>query len=349
MRFLKGRDTLLDLLFLTALCLGLYSIFSISTGYFKFQFVFVITSVLIYVALNFLSKQIIKYSIFVGYLAMLLLLVYLYLFGDPNRGASSWLNIGTLALQPSEFVKISLVYIVSLIFSSVKLRVNQKFILLLLFFLPILVLTVLQPDIGTAISMLAGVSSVVFIATISKKQLFYVSILLITLLFLSFGFLQNYQKSRIQSFFSPQSDPLGSGYNVIQSEIAIGSGGVFGKGFKQNTQVTFKYLPESHTDFIFAAVSESFGMLYSSLLVVVIFSIGYRVLSKHIQKGKSTQNIYFATGFFALLFLHSALNIGMNLGLLPITGLPLPYISYGGSSLLTFSIFLGLVQRFQSD
>jgi len=349
MRFLKGRDLTVDFLFLIALCFGLYSIFSISVDYFKLQLVFALVSVFIYILLGIVNKELIRVSLFTGYLVMLILLVYLYIFGDPVRGSSSWVKIGNLALQPSEFIKISIIYGASLILSAKKLNLTKKLLILAILFVPAFLLTVFQPDLGTAFSLLVGVASVVFISTISKKQFLYVILLGILAISVSFSFLQDYQKTRIQSFFNPNSDPLGSGYNVIQSEIAVGSGGVFGKGFKKNTQVTFQYLPESHTDFIFAAVSESFGMAYSFSLILILFGMSYRILKKHVAGGSNIFNSYFAMGVFSLLLLHSVLNIGMNLGLLPITGLPLPFVSYGGSSLLTFSIFLGLLQRFNSD
>lgn len=343
MNFIKKRDLNLDFIYIATLCLGLYSIFSISVNYFQFQLVFALISLGVYLGLGLLGKELISISVWVGYIIMLAILIWLFIFGDPIRGSSSWINIGPFALQPSEFAKISLIYITSWVFSSRLPRI-KKYLISATIFLPVFVLTVLQPDVGTAFSILFGVGFILFISVITKKQFFWLLLLSLFLGFVSFNFLQGYQKNRILSFMNPQSDPLGSGYNVIQSKIAIGSGGVFGKGFMQNTQVTLKYLPEPHTDFIFAAVSESFGFLFSTLLIIMLFSMLYHIYKNYIVNPTDKFIKYFASGLFALLFLQIVFNIGMNLGLLPITGLPLPFISYGGSSLLTFSIFLGILQ-----
>lgn len=344
MNFIKKRDLNLDFIYIVTLCIGLYSIFSISLSYFQLQLAFALISFLIYLIVGFLGKDLINISIWLGYFVMLILLIWLFIYGDPIRGSSSWINIGTFALQPSEFAKISLIYIISWVFSG-NFPTSRKYFVSALIFFPVFGLTVLQPDVGTAFSILFGVGFILFISVVTKKQFLLVIIASIALGVISFNFLQNYQKDRILSFMNPQRDPLGSGYNVIQSQIAIGSGGVFGKGFMQNTQVTLKYLPEPHTDFIFAAVSESFGFLFSTLLIVVLFSMLYHLYKKYIVSSTNIFVKYYSAGLFALLFLQIVLNIGMNLGLLPITGLPLPLISYGGSSLLTFSIFFGILQN----
>ena len=156
MRFLKGRDLTVDFLFLIALCFGLYSIFSISVDYFKLQLVFALVSVFIYILLGIVNKELIRVSLFTGYLVMLILLVYLYIFGDPVRGSSSWVNIGNLALQPSEFIKISIIYGASLILSAKKLNLTKKLLILAVLFVPAFLLTVFQPDLGTAFSLLVG-------------------------------------------------------------------------------------------------------------------------------------------------------------------------------------------------
>ena len=266
-------------------------------------------------------------------------------FGLTSSGSQRWINLYVINLQPSELMKIGLILFLAKYYHRIPFSDVNKFRFL---FFPIICVTapallvISQPDLGTAILIVAGGIIVAWLAGIKFKFFAYISIIFLALAPIAISFLKPYQKERILTFLNPDRDPLGAGYQIIQSKIAIGSGGIFGKGYLLGSQSRLNYLPEKHTDFIFTLISEEFGFLGSisiillfSILVILIMKISFRVVPLF------SKVVVFGIGF--LLFLYLSLNIGMVCGLLPVVGAPLPLISYGGTSLLTMLIGIGIV------
>ncbi|MFA6603014.1 MAG: FtsW/RodA/SpoVE family cell cycle protein [Candidatus Shapirobacteria bacterium] len=263
-------------------------------------------------------------------IAALVFVILPIIFGELTRGSHRWISIGPLNLQPSEIIKPLLMTFFSF---------NH---LPILGFLPILVV-LLQPDLGTSLTLFCLAIPLIFI----NKTNFY-RFLLVTLFFIvlspfvyQYG-LKPYQRQRITNFLEPRSDPTGAGYNVIQSQIAIGSGGLLGKGFKQGTQGQLKFLPEKHTDFIFAATAEERGFVGIFLLIGSYFLLLRGLLAKFKSLTYFPQKV-FTLGITFSIWFQIVVNIGMNLGLLPVTGIPLPFISVGGSSIMALLFALGII------
>ncbi|PIR42975.1 rod shape-determining protein RodA [candidate division WWE3 bacterium CG10_big_fil_rev_8_21_14_0_10_32_10] len=344
----KKRDFVLDIYLIFIVCFGLFSLLSISDYYLKQQLVFVIFGFILYFLIPFFKKDTYKMFFPVFYIFIFLALLYLLFFGHSIRGSSSWIDLGPFNFQPSEITKFIVIFICSDVLSR-QITVLKKVLLMLIYIFPLIALTFLEPDLGTTIVLVFIVGVLNFISLMTPRT-FIIGLFAVLLVSgIGYNFLHSYQKARIDTFLNPGHDPLGSGYNVIQSKIAIGSGGLFGKGFKKNTQVTLNFLPEPHTDFIFAASSEAFGFSYSISILLTLFSFIFWVIYKYIYKVEDPFKVFFAYGTLATFFFQIFLNIGMNLGLLPVTGLTLPLISYGGSSLLAFFTMFGFLQMFNFD
>jgi len=293
----------------------------------------------------------INYNTF-GYLSVpiyivcvLLLISVLFLGSTGNWGARSWIRIGPIGIQPSEICKIGFAITFAKHLSKVKNAINKPLtiITLIAHLLVFLVLIMMQPDAGSAMVFCFMFIVMIFTAGISYKYIIPSTLAFIAASpILYFFVLSDYQKHRIQVFFNPELDKLGSGYNVIQSKIAVGSGRLFGKGFLRGTQNQMGFLPTKHTDFIFSVISEEFGFLGSVLVVLLLFLIISRCI-KIAQESSDSFGKYLCIGIASMLIFHTFENIGMCIGLMPVTGIPLPFISYGGTSLLTNMIAIGLV------
>ena len=270
-------------------------------------------------------------------------LILVKLIGTGN--VQRWITLGGMNFQPSEAMKIALILILAMYFnhvSRIELDKLKSYILpLFLIFLPGF-LVISQPDLGTGLTIILLGLAILFFVGISMRFVILCFILLASSIPFIWNQLYNYQKDRILVFLNPELDSLGSGYQIIQSKIAIGSGGIFGKGYLLGSQSRLNYLPEKHTDFIFTLISEEFGFL-GSISIILIFCILITSIIKISFKVKSlfSKIVTFGIGF--LLFLYLSLNIGMVCGLLPVVGAPLPLISYGGTSLLTVLIGVGIV------
>lgn len=276
---------------------------------------------------------------------LMLLLVLIIGTGKEDTGSKSWIRFGPIGIQPSEFVKIGFIITLSKRASDFGEELNEpKNIIKLLAHMGILLfLIMLQPDFGTAMVFIFIFAGIVFAAGISYKYIATAVGTVIGIIPMAwFFFLQEYQKNRIRVFFSPESDPLGSGYHVIQSKIAIGSGQIFGKGLYQGTQTQLGYLPVKHTDFIFAVIGEELGLIGCIAVTLLLFSIVYRCISNS-NRTKTDMSRYICVGVACMFLAHIFENIGMCIGLMPVTGIPLPFFSYGGSSLITNFIAIGLV------
>ena len=300
---------------------------------------------LFFIIISFFNINYIYKSAYVFYLIILILLFAVDSFGVTASGSKRWINLFFINLQPSELMKVSLIVFLARYYNKIPLQninsIKHVFIPFLSFMIPVF-LVILQPDLGTAILIAITGLIVIWLTGFRIKYFLYSSFFFICLIPVGISFLKPYQKSRILTFLNPERDPLGAGYQIIQSKIAVGSGGIFGKGFLQGSQSYLDYLPEKHTDFIFTLFSEEFGFVGSLVLLIIYALIIYRIY----KIGSESRNNFaklFCFGFSAAFFVYVAVNMSMVLGLLPIVGAPLPIMSYGGSSMLSIMIGLGIV------
>ena len=299
----------------------------------------------LFIIISFVKLQLLYKLSYFFYFIVLLLLVGVDLFGVVASGSKRWINFFFINLQPSELMKVALIIFLARYYNKVPSQnVNSiKHILIpfLSFLIPVF-LVVTQPDLGTAVLIAISGTIVIWLTGFRIKYFMYLSFVLVCLIPVGISFLKPYQKTRILTFLDPERDPLGAGYQIIQSKIAVGSGGFFGKGFLQGSQSYLDYLPEKHTDFIFTLFSEEFGFLGSIILLTIYAIIIYRIA----LIGSNSRNNFsklFCFGFAAAFFVYVTVNMAMVLGLLPIVGAPLPIMSYGGSSMLSIMIGLGIV------
>src|SRR3989339_200471 len=327
----------LPALFLIALSLTVLR--SIAPQIFITQLYFVLVSITAFLIVSSLDQELIFSLHAPFYFLLLLLTISTSVFGFISRGAQRWISLGPITIQPSEILKPFM--LISLAAVSVS-QSSRKMLWLLLIGLVPIVTVFLQPDLGTTLVMLVGWASIAA-ARFSFK--FFISITLIALLaavpFYQF-FLHDYQKERIATFINPYHDPLGSGYHVIQSVIAVGSGQFLGRGLGHGTQTQLRFLPEHHTDFIFASLAEELGFAGSLVVIILLLSLLWRIY-RISQQTSDPKAALFCLSAASLLAFQAAVNIGMNSGLVPITGITLPFLSYGGSSLLSLAITLGLI------
>jgi rod shape determining protein RodA len=301
-----------------------------------------------YVMMIFISFINIKTWHSIGYLFYIIvlgLLCWASLFGVTASGSQRWISLYFINLQPSELMKIAVIVCFAKYYHRMQLsnvnKIKNIIIPLLILFIPI-ALVVSQPDLGTAI--LIGLSGIIvlWLAGVNIKYFFYSFLMLVISAPFVISLLKPYQKLRILTFFDPDKDPLGAGYQIIQSKIAVGSGGLSGKGFLKGTQGYLEFLPEKHTDFIFTLYSEEFGFIGSIFLLLVYAIIIFRIIRIGSQS-RSFFGKFFCYGFGSAIFVYITVNMAMVLGLLPIVGSPLPIMSYGGSSMLATMIGFAIV------
>ena len=281
---------------------------------------------------------------YIFYLSVIGLLVWTYLFGIKSSGSQRWIDLYFINLQPSELMKICIIMCLAKYFHRMKLEnVNSIYTILTSLIIIILPmgLVIVQPDLGTSLLIAISGIAVLWFAGVNHKYFIYTMLgFLISLPFI-ISFLKPYQKLRVLTFLNPDRDPLGAGYQIIQSKIAVGSGGIFGKGFLKGTQSYLEFLPEKHTDFIFTLFSEEFGFFGSCVVLGIYLLITWRVVVIGNLVRDTFAKLYcfsFATAFF----IYVAVNMGMVLGLIPIVGAPLPILSYGGSSMMAIMLGLGI-------
>ena len=279
------------------------------------------------------------YSIF------FLLLLGVKYFGLTSSGSKRWLDLYFMNLQPSELMKVGLILFLAKYYHRVSIEnmniMRYLFVPIIALITP-LILVATQPDLGTSILIAAGGIVVVWLAGVRIKFFAYSLLAFLALLPVAISFLKPYQKSRILTFLNPERDPLGAGYQIIQSKIAIGSGGLFGKGFLNGSQSYLDYLPEKHTDFIFTLFSEEFGF-FGSLSILLLYAL---IVSRIVIIGNQTRSTFgklYCYSFATAFFMYVVVNMMMVLGLLPIVGSPLPIMSYGGSSMMAIMFGLGIV------
>lgn len=282
---------------------------------------------------------------YIFYGVSLMLLVFVELAGEVGMGAKRWIDFGVIRLQPSELMKISVVIVLARYFHIRSFHeIGNPLHLVIPAFLVLVpvVLVIKQPDLGTAIMIALSGLVIFFIAGVRIWKFILLFLGGIALVPIIWQFLLEYQKKRILTFLSPEIDPLGAGYHLMQSKIALGSGGLYGKGFIQGSQSHLNFLPEIQTDFIFTMLAEEFGLLGGLVVLLLFFLIScYGLILSFFMASKFAR--FLTIGMITTLFLYVFINIGMVMGLLPIVGVPLPFISYGGSALLTSMTAIGLI------
>lgn len=297
---------------------------SIFPGY----FFLILIGVTLFIIFSYIDFDIISLFSRHFYTGSIILLVLTLIIGGVTRGVVRWISLGNLTLQAAEIIKPFLL----VFFAN-----DRRYYLMLL---PIF-LIIIQPSLGVAFLLSAGFIGIILASGLNKKSLLVLGLVTIILVPSAFFFLAPYQKSRIVSFFRPYSDPKGAGYNSIQSQIAVGDGGLLGRGLGKGIQTQLSFLPEKQTDFVFAAISEELGFLGSSLTLIALFILFWRITSFMGNAVNPHARAYLA-GVFTLLLSQTIIHVGMNMGLLPITGIPLPLVSAGGSSFVSTMIALGL-------
>ncbi|MEA2007253.1 MAG: rod shape-determining protein RodA [Patescibacteria group bacterium] len=332
---------------------GLVAIYSLSLevereGFnnFQKQFLFLCFAIVVFLAFSWLDYRTWKSYGGILYLFGVFLLVAVLFWGVQIRGTSGWFSFGIFNLQPAELVKLFLIISLAKYFSQISashLGLRHVLVSFVYVIIPV-VLVAKQPDMGSALVMIVIWFGILFLAGLKKKYLF-VLIMLAVVTFV-FGWnivLKDYQQQRIESFMNPGADPLGSGYNVIQSMVAVGSGGVSGKGLGHGSQSQLNFLPEKHTDFIFATIAEESGLVGASLVLGLLWLLLFR-MKKTSDVSKDSFGRLLVGGVMIMIFFQVFINIGMNLGIMPIAGLSLPFLSYGGSFLIVTLAATGLTQ-----
>lgn len=340
----------LPLIIISFFSLATLSSFDANNTFFYKQILWVIIGCTLFVIISRIDFSFLKNtkSVIIFYLITNTLLVSTLIFGSAIKGSKAWLDFGAFSLQPVDFVKLSLIILLAKYFS--KRHVEIKYIrhIIVSFFytaLPVAI-TLLQPDFGSAMVMLLIWFIMVSMSGLSKKHFFTMCLMgIVTVAILWVSVFKDYQKERVLTFLDPLRDIRGSGYNVFQSEIAIGSGGLLGKGVGYGTQSRLNFLPEYRTDFIFAAYAEEWGLVGAMILCLLILSILLRILYLSTSQNDNFLALI-GVGVFAWIFVHSTINIGMNMGVMPVTGIPLPFMSSGGSHYISGCIALGIVASF---
>ena len=346
---LKAVDYFLILIVAIIGSISVFSIYSTESGNFSFYTKNHLTRFLVFFSM-FLVLSFVRVSFwyrqaYIFYILGILLLLLVIFFGISASGSKRWINFFIMNLQPSELMKIAIIVCFARYYHRIQSSDIQSYKYLLQPIILLLIpcyLVITQPDLGTAILIAGSGLAIIWLAGLNLKYFIYSGLILLVSLPFVISILKPYQKSRILTFFNPDRDPLGAGYQIIQSKIAIGSGGLLGKGFLQGTQSYLEFLPEKHTDFIFTLFSEEFGFVGSMLLILLYALLIYRI----IRIGFSSRSFFaklYCFGFASALFLYVFVNIAMVVGLLPIVGAPLPIMSYGGSSMLSIMLGLGIV------
>jgi rod shape determining protein RodA len=304
------------------------------------QILWIIIGWIILIIFSFVNYRLYYDLSLIFYGLNLLLLILVIFFGKKIMGAQRWLHLFGFSFQPSEFSKLTIILILARFFSSKKDFLKGVFVPLFLIMVNTFFIFI-QPDLGTALIITFLFFIMGFLSQIDKKYFLVLIVLGIFLLPFSWNFLKSYQKQRLLVFLDPNIDPLGAGYTIIQSKISIGSGKILGKGFLSGTQNQFNFLPERHTDFIFTVIAEEWGFLGCALLLFIYWLILKKILDKT-KDLKDPFAFLICVGISSLFFLHVFINIGMTLGILPVVGLPLLFLSYGGTHLVMSFMLVGI-------
>lgn len=350
---LKKIDWMLFSSVVLLICAGLAALYSVNLGSggtflnFKKQIVFAVVGFCLLFFFSFIDYRLYKTYAWLFYGLAVFLLISVLLWGATIRGTRGWFELGLFNVQPVEVVKmIALFFLASYyaqwarLFSQFKHIFISGFLIFTLF-----LLALLQPDFGSAALLFFIWFGLLMVIGVRKVHLISLVVLIVGSAIVMWSFvLQPYQKDRISVFLDPQSDPLGRGYNLIQSLVATGAGGVWGRGLGFGSQSQLKFLPESQTDFIFAVIAEELG-LFGVFLILLFYGILFYRLYVIASRTKDDFALFFVIGVAVLFFSQIFINVGMNLGIMPVTGITLPLVSYGGSSLIVTLIILGVIQN----
>ena len=337
-------------LIISLFLVGLAALYSISNGDFnswplKHSQRFILGLIIFFLVIFFDLRLIFSYAYVIFFLSIISLVIIPF-FGIESNGATRWINIAGISLQPSEFVKYTLILALAKYFHSINNDssfIKTLIIPLIITIVPVL-LVITQPDLGTALIILLGGISLFWISGLNYKYFIVGVFSILCSLPVLWQYLKDYQKDRVLTFFNPERDPLGNGYHIMQSKIALGSGGIFGKGYMEGTQSHLNFLPEMQTDFIFTMLGEEFGFI-GTLLLLLIYAALIMISIRLALKSRSLFSKYLSLGVCNVFFIYVFVNIGMVTGLLPVVGVPLPFISYGGSSMLAVMFGFGLLMN----
>lgn len=352
-RLFFNFDWTLFFLILIISCIGLLNIYSAGysldnfrqeTLYIK-QAQWIIISLLLIGIIICIDYRFICRFAYVIYAVSILLLIVVALYGYATHGSQRWIAIGGFFFQPSELVKLTIIIALAKYFDAHMIERGYRLRELLIPFCIVLIpfLFILkQPDLGTALILIILFLSMAFFIGIEWKSLMLAFASGVLLVPISWLLLKDYQKERIMTFFDPENDPLGSGYHIIQSIIAIGSGGIFGKGYLKGTQTQLKFLPVQQTDFVFSVFAEEWGFL-GGLILIIMFSVLILWCLKIALQSRDLLGMLISFGITMLIFWEVFINVGMVLGILPVVGIPMPFFSYGGSSMIILMTAMGFL------
>lgn len=328
---------------------GLVTMYSFTgeSNVFEKQLLWVIISFVVFFVLSFVDFRFFRKTspVMAVYMTAIAFLVLVLVVGRTIKGAKSWIDFGFFSFQPADFAKLALILVLSKYFSKRHVEIgNVRHILVSgLYAFGLFFLVMLQPDLGLGIILFFIWFGMILLAGISKRHLFSVVMIgAVTFAGLWMYVFKDYQKNRIKTFLHPLADVRGAGYNSYQSTIAVGSGAVLGKGIGYGTQSRLNFLPEYETDFIFAAFAEEWGFIGVLFLIGSFGLLIFRIMS-NAEKGETNFEILFASGVAIMFIGHFIINVGMNMGVMPVTGIPLPFVSYGGSHLLISFVALGIL------
>lgn len=332
--------------------LGLLAIWTVDLGQdpeqffnFKKQLTFVLSGIVLSLGLTLVDFRAFRSLARLLYLVGFALLAGVLVIGVTIRGTQGWFGFGGFTFQPVEFAKVILIVVLARYLSKKAHVIDLKVVLNVAILAGLYVaLTAMQPDFGSVLVLLAIAAAMLLFANVPRQYVLVGIMLLVILSILLWNFgLQDYQKARLVSFVDPESDPFGRGYNIRQSVIAVGSGGFFGRGLGEGSQSQLRFLPEAQTDFVFAVLAEQLGF-FAVLLILGAYLVILWRLALIFKRTADGFALFCTAGFLIMVFVQTFLNIGMNIGLLPIVGLPLPFVSLGGSAMLANFLMLGVVQ-----
>ncbi len=331
--------------------LSIIILHSVAPFLFPTYFFYVFFSLIVFYLLLQVDFEVISLFYRYFYILSIIFLLVPLLIGQLTRGAVRWIPIGPLTIQPSEIVRPFLLVFFAVYLTEKKLTLKRFLTALILLALPVFIIMI-QPSFGVAVITIIGFIGIFMSIAVPKKYFLFSALILLVLAPLVWGILKPYQKIRILSFVDPLKDRYGAGYNAIQAVISVGSGKIFGRGLGKGVQTQLAFLPEKHTDFIFASVAEEMGFVGVSLLLLGIFIILLKLIVIFENPISPAARTYIA-GFFLTLFAQTFIHAGMNLGFLPVTGIPFPLVSAGGSSLLAtlsgLAIALGAKKRYRLE
>ncbi len=333
---------------LALLVLSLTVIFSVSSVLFWRQLIFAFVSLVVFLICSNVNYKILKLYSTPIYIASIVILLILLFIGIESRGAVRWFEFFGLRIQFSEFMKPFLAISFASYLSEHKSQSFKTFLMVFLYLLPLAFLIFVQPDLGSAL--IYGFVVILSLVIFGFPFKYFLGGLAFFFMLspVVWRFLHEYQKQRLLTFINPTSDPLGTSYNAIQSVIAVGSGMFFGQGLGQGTQSALRFLPERHTDFIFATTAEELGFVGALLILIIFAVLLYKIFVVFTRCSDTFPRVFSITAFFILL-VQFFINVGMNVGVLPIVGVTLPFLSYGGSSLLSSFILLGFLSAIDTQ